>query len=321
MIVRDIQSLQMKTYGGTHIMKTVYLNDHISKNAVTRLKKHVRLVDNFDNPEEIDAIIVRQQYCTKEIIDKVKNCKIIQMHGVGLERIDVEAAKAAGIPVSNIHGGNAQSVAELAVALILALSRKLTYINDGVRKGKFTRFGLPETEGSEVSGKTLGLIGGGQIAQLTANIMRAAFHTEILVYDPFLQDEKCRELGFEKVSELKDLFAKSDFVSIHVPLLDSTKHMVNKEVLECSKPGMILVNTARGGIVDENALYDALVTGRLKAAGMDVFEQQPPKTSNPLLSLDNFIGTIHIGGSTKEALERNGKIVVDNVFKALGIEE
>ena len=165
-------------------MKTVYLNDHISPNAVQRLKKHVRLVDNFDHPEEIDAIIVRQQYCTKEIIDQVKNCKLIQMHGVGLERIDVEAAKAAGIPVSNVHGGNAQSVAELTIALILALSRKLTYINDGVKKGKFSRFGLPETEGNEVSGKTLGLVGGGQIAQLTANIMKRAFHAKILVYDP-----------------------------------------------------------------------------------------------------------------------------------------
>ncbi len=302
-------------------MKTVYLNDHISPNAVNRLKAHVKLVDNFDNPEEIDAIIVRQQYCTKEIIDKVKNCKLIQMHGVGLERIDVEAAKAAGIPVSNIHGGNAQSVAELTVAFILALSRKLTYINDGVRKGKFTKFGLPETEGNEVSGKTLGLIGGGQIAQLTANIMRTAFQTKLLVYDPFLDDEKCKDLGFEKINDLNGLFSKSDFVSIHVPLLDSTRHMINEEVLSSAKPGLILINTARGGIVDEEALYNALVSGKIKAAAMDVFEQQPPKTDNPLLGLDNFIGTIHVGGSTAEALERNGKIVVDHVLEALGIEE
>lgn len=301
--------------------KTVYLNDHISPNAVARLKEHVRLVDNFDNPEEIDAIIVRQQYCTREIIQKVKNCKLIQMHGVGLERIDVEAAKEAGIPVSNVHGGNAQSVAELSVGLILALSRKLTYINDGVRKGKFSRFGLPETEGNEVSGKTLGLIGGGQIAQLTAKIMVNAFNARVLVYDPFLDETKCAELGYEKVDDLKVLFENSDFVSIHVPLLDSTKHMVNKDVLDCAKNGLMLVNTARGGIVDETDLYNALVSGKLKAAAMDVFEQQPPKTDNPLLSLDNFIGTIHIGGSTAEALERNGKIVVDHVFEALGIEE
>lgn len=302
-------------------MKTVYLNDHICPHAVERLKKHVRLVNNFDHPEEIDAIIVRQQYCTREMIKKAVNCKLIQMHGVGLERIDLEAAKESGIPVSNIHGGNAESVAELAVTMILALSRKLTYINNGVRKGKFKKFGLPETEGTEVTNKTLGLVGGGQIAQLTAKIMKVAFHASVLVYDPFLDEEKCEELGFKKIPTLQELFSKSDFVSIHVPLLKSTRHMINKSVLDCAKKGLILINTARGGIVDEGDLYNALCSGKLRAAGMDVFEQQPPKPTNPLLSLDNFISTLHIGGSTSEALERNGKIVVDHVFKALGIKE
>jgi phosphoglycerate dehydrogenase-like enzyme len=302
-------------------MKTVYLNDHISQNAVNRLKQHVRLVDNLDNPEEIDAIIVRQQYATKEMIDKVKNCKLIQMHGVGLERIDLEAAKNAGIPVKNTPGGNAQSVAELSVGLMLALSRKINYIYDGMKQGKFTKFGLPETEGNEIYGKVLGLVGGGQIARLTAKIMTTAFAAKVLVYDPFLEAEKCKALGFEKIETLNELFSKSDFISIHVPLIDSTKHMITKEVLDSSKEGLILINTARGGIVDEKALYEALVTGKVKAAGMDVFEEQPPKADNPLFTLDNFIGTLHIGGSTAEALERNGQIVVDNIFEALGIEE
>ncbi len=302
-------------------MQTVYLNEHISPNAVNRLKKHVKVVDNFDHPEEIDAIIVRQQYATKEIIDKVKNCKLIQMHGVGLERVDLEAAKNAGIPVKNTPGGNARSVAELSVGLMLALSRKINYIYEGIKKGKFTRFGMPETEGNEIYGKVLGLVGGGQIARLTAGIMTAAFGAKVLVYDPFLDEEKCKEFGFEKIATLNELFSKSDFISIHVPLLDSTKHMINKEVLDSSKPGLILINTARGGIVEENDLYEALVSGKVKAAGMDVFEEQPPKADNPLFTLDNFIGTLHIGGSTAEALERNGKIVVDNIFAALGIEE
>lgn len=302
-------------------MKTVYLNDHICETAVERLKRYVRLTDNFDNPEEIDAIIVRQQYCTREMIQKAKNCRLIQMHGVGLERIDVEAANEAGIPVKNVHGGNAQSVAELTVALMLALSRKLTYINEGVRKGSFSTFGLPQTEGREISGKVLGLVGGGQIAQLVAGIVKTAFRMKMIVYDPFMDEEKCRALGMEKVDDVKDLFRHSDYVSIHVPLTDSTNHMINKEVLDCAKNGLILVNTARGGIVDEADLYEALVSGKLLAAGMDVFEQQPPATDNPLLSLDNFIGTMHVGGSTLEALERNGKVVVDNVFEALGVVE
>ncbi len=302
-------------------MKTVYLNDRIDQNAIERLKRHVRLVNNFDHPEEIDAIIVRQQYCTKEIIEKVKNCKLIQMHGVGLERIDVEAAKEAGIPVLNTRGGNAQSVVELAMGLLLALSRKLTYINDGVKKGKFSKFGLPETEGNEVTGKVLGLVGGGQIARMMGQVMKLAFNNRVLVYDPFLEKEECQKYGFEKVDDLKELFSQVDFVSIHVPLTNSTKHMINKEIFQYAKENLILVNTARGGVVDEGDLYEALINGKIKAAGMDVFESQPPQLDNPLLQLDNFISTLHIGGSTAEALKRNGQIVVDHIFEALGIEE
>lgn len=302
-------------------MKTVYLNDRIDQNAIERLKRHVRLVNNFDHPEEIDAIIVRQQYCTKEIIEKVKNCKLIQMHGVGLERIDVEAAKEAGIPVLNTRGGNAKSVVELAMGLLLALSRKLTYINDGVKKGKFSKFGLPETEGNEVTGKVLGLVGGGQIARMMGQVMKLAFNNRVLVYDPFLEKEECQKYGFEKVDDLKELFSQVDFVSIHVPLTNSTKHMINKEIFQYAKENLILVNTARGGVVDEGDLYEALINGKIKAAGMDVFESQPPQLDNPLLQLDNFISTLHIGGSTAEALKRNGQIVVDHIFEALGIEE
>lgn len=302
-------------------MKTVYLNDHICLRAVERLRRQVRLVDNFDHPEEIDAIIVRQQYCTKEMIDKAVNCKLIQMHGVGLERIDLAAARARGIPVLSTRGGNAQSVAELTVAFILALSRKLPYIQEGVRKGRFASFGLPETEGTEVTGKTLGLVGCGQIAQRTAAMMQAAFQSRVLVYAPSKSAKYCAELGFEKADTLTELAAGSDFLSIHVPLTDSTRHMIDRTVLQSAKPGMLLINTARGGIVDEEALYEALTEGPLRAAAMDVFEEQPPRTDNPLLGLDNFIGTMHIGGSTKEALERNGKMVVDNVFRMLGIQD
>lgn len=302
-------------------MKKVYLNDHICTEAVNRLKKHVELVDNFKHPEELDAIIVRQQYCRRDVIQRATKCKLIQMHGTGLERIDVEAAKEYGIPVRSTAGGNAESVAELAVTMILSLARKLPYINQGVKKGAFACFGLPETEGTEVSGKVLGLVGGGRIARLTAGIMTAAFHVHVLVYDPFLSDKDVKKLGFVKVDTLEELVAISDFISIHVPLTETTWHMFTKEIFDHANPDLILVNTARGGIIDETALYDALVTGKIKAAGLDVFEEQPPKKDNPLLKLENFIGTIHIGGSTQEALERNGKAVVDNVFETLGVKE
>ena len=301
--------------------KKVYLHDHICASAVERLRRCVDLVDNFDHPEELDAIIVRQQYCPREVISRAKKCKLIQMHGVGLDRIDVEAAKEYGIPVKNTKGGNAQSVAELAVGFMLTMARKMKFLDEGLQQGKFPTFGLPETVGTELFGKKIGLVGGGQIAQLVAKIAVAAFHCSILVYDPYLKEEKCQELGFTKIDTVDELARKADIISIHVPLTDSTKHMFNETVFAKANPKLILVNTSRGGVVDETALYEALKSGRIKAAAMDVFEQQPPKKENPLLHLPNFVGTLHIGGSTEEAMERNGRTVVDNVFAALGISE
>ena len=303
------------------MIPNVYLHDHICDSAVARLRRHVNLVDNFDHPEELDAIIVRQQYCPREVISRAKRCRLIQMHGVGLDRIDVEAAKEYGISVKRTKGGNAQSVAELAIGFMLAMARKMKFLDRGLQAGKFQTFGLPETVGLELSGKKLGLVGGGQIAQLVADIARAAFHCEIFVYDPFLLAEACRALGFQKIETVSGLVAAVDFVSIHVPLTDSTKHMFNAAVFAKANRDLILVNTSRGGVVDEEALYQALTTGQILAAGMDVFEQQPPRPDHPLLSLDNFVGTLHVGGSTREALERNGNAVVDNVFAALHIKE
>lgn len=302
-------------------MKTVYLNDHIAASALARLEKNVRIVDNFDHPEELDAIIVRQQYCTREMIEQATNCQLIQMHGTGLDRIDLEAAREHGIPVKNTRGGNAQSVAEMAVGLMLAALRKIPYIDKGVRVGRFSRFGMPETEGRELAGRTLGLVGGGQIAQLVAGIMHGAFRTDVYVYDPFMDASKCAALGFTRVETLAELFARVDIVSIHVPLTDSSYHMIDAAVMQAAKPGLVLINTARGGIVDETALYAALTDGTIAAAALDVFEEQPPKASNPLFTLDNFIGTMHVAGSTHEALERNGNMTVDSVFMTLGIEE
>ena len=230
------------------MIPNVYLHDHICDSAVARLRRHVNLVDNFDHPEELDAIIVRQQYCPREVISRAKRCRLIQMHGVGLDRIDVEAAKEYGISVKRTKGGNAQSVAELAIGFMLALARKLKFLDRGLQAGKFQTFGLPETVGLELSGKKLGLVGGGQIAQLVADIARAAFHCEIFVYDPFLSAEACRALGFQKIETVSGLVAAVDFVSIHVPLTDSTKHMFNAAVFAKANRDLILVNTSRGGV-------------------------------------------------------------------------
>lgn len=297
----------------------VYLNDPIAQSAIERLKSHVEIVDNFDHPEELDAIIVRQQYCTGDVIRKAKRCKLIQQHGVGLDRIDVRAAEECGIPVKNTPGVNSRSVAEYTVAMMLDLSRKVTEIDKKTRKGMLPRFGMPETIGNEITHKRLGLIGSGHIAHDVAQICRDGFHMEICCCNPHHSDAEIREMGFIPISFI-EVFAACDYVSLHCLLTPETRHLVDHKCFENCNQDLILINTARGGLVDEEALYEALSSGKIAAAGLDVFENQPPAADNPLLSLDNFLAGMHVAGSTYEALERNGKAVVDSVFEALGID-
>ena len=299
----------------------VYLNDPIALSAVERLKKHVELVDSFDHPEELDAIIVRQQYCPGDVIRKATRCKLIQQHGVGLDRIDLQAAKEARIPVKNTPGSNARSVAEYAVAMMLELSRKVNVIDKKTRAGRLPRFGMPETVGVEMSGKKLGLVGSGHIAHEVAQIARDGFRMEVFCYNPHRTPEEIRSFGFQPVTDLNELFRICDYVSLHCLLTEETRHMIDTEVLHQANPRLILVNTARGGLVDERALYAALTEGRIAAAGLDVFEEQPPSVDNPLFGLDSFLAGMHVAGSTHEALERTGHAVVDAVFRALGIKE
>ncbi len=297
----------------------VYLNDPIAPSAVERLKERVEIVSNFDHPEELDAIIVRQQYCKADVIRKAKRCKLIQQHGVGLDRIDTKAAEECGIPVKNTPGINARSVAEYTVAMMLALSRKVAEIDKKTRKGMLPSFGMPETVGVEMTRKRLGLIGSGHIAHDVAQICRDGFRMEISCHNPHRSDEELRSMGFAPFS-LRDIFSSCDYVSLHCQLTPESYHMIDRSCFEDCNPDLILINTARGGLVDEEALYEALVSGKIAAAGLDVFEKQPPSVDNPLLSLDNFLAGMHVGGSTHEALERNGKAVVDAVFEALGID-
>ena len=297
----------------------VYLNDPIAQSAIERLKSHVEIVDNFDHPEELDAIIVRQQYCTGDVIRKAKRCKLIQQHGVGLDRIDVKTAEECGIPVKNTPGVNSRSVAEYTVAMMLDLSRKVTEIDKKTRKGMLPRFGMLETIGNEITHKRLGLIGSGHIAHDVAQICRDGFHMEICCCNPHHSDAEIREMGFIPIS-FKEVFAACNYVSLHCLLTPETRHLVDHKCFENCNPNLILINTARGGLVDEEALYEALSSGKIAAAGLDVFENQPPAADNPLLSLDNFLAGMHVAGSTYKALERNGKAVVDSVFEALGID-
>lgn len=204
---------------------------------------------------------------------------------------------------------------------MLELSRKVNLIDRWTREGRLTRFGMSETVGTEMSGKRLGLVGSGNVAKHVARIAKNGFGMSVYCYNPHRTAEEIAKLGMEPVKTLDELFSACDYVSLHCRLTEETYHMIDTALLEKASSKPILINTARGGLIDEAALYEALREGRLTAAGLDVFERQPPSIDDPLFTLPNFLAGMHVAGSTVEAMERTGRAVVDSVFDALGILE
>ncbi|MBP2032018.1 D-3-phosphoglycerate dehydrogenase [Clostridium algifaecis] len=299
----------------------VYLSENIAKSAYNRLAERAEIVTNFKHPEKLDAIMVRRVHVTREIIEKAVNLKVISMHGIGRDTIDVEAAREHGIPVPNVPNQSMESVAELAVAQIMILSRNIKKANIGICQNRYNSHGPIELIGNDIYGKTLGMVGIGKISLRIAEMMGAAFHVNLTGYDPFVSKDEASSLGIKKINTIQKLFSNSDYVNISVPLTDSTKNLIGKNALDAANPNLILVNTSRGGIVDEKALYDALINGKIKAAASDVFLSEPPKKDNPLVLLENFVATPHIGGNTKECLERVGNTAVDNLFTVIDAEK
>jgi len=249
-----------------------------------------------------DAIIVRSATkVTKEVIESAENLKLIVRGGVGIDNIDVEAAKSKGIEVLNTPTASTVSVAELVMGMMLSLVRSLNVADRSMKQGKWEK---KKFKGIELSGKTLGLIGAGRIACAVA-VRAKSFDMKVIAYDPYVSDEVFKKFEIERKDNLDDLLKEADIISIHTPLTEETKGLINRESIEKMKDGAILINCARGGIVDENALYEALKNGKLYGAGLDVYEKEPPEES-PLFELDNVILTPHIGAATKEAQLRVG---------------
>lgn len=263
--------------------------------------------------KDVSAIIVRSKpKVTKEIIDASPNLKVIARAGVGLDNIDVEYAKSKGIRIVNAPAASSRSVAELAIALMFNVARKVAFADRKMREGVWAK---KQCMGFELEGKTLGVIGFGRIGYTVAKIAKA-IGMEILLYDVIKNEERAREVG-GKFVELEELLKNSDVVTIHVPLLDSTYHLINEERLKLMKPSAILINTSRGPIVDTNALVKALQEGWIAGAGLDVFEEEPLPKDHPLTKLDNVVLTPHIGASTVEAQERAGIEVAEKVVNIL----
>ena len=260
-----------------------------------------------------EVIVVRSRTkIVKELVEKAVKCQIIARVGVGLDNIDQDAAKAKNIRVINAVEGAITAVAELVVGLMLSMAREIPRADREIRNGNWIK---KEMMGSELKGKYLGIIGLGNIGKRLGRLARA-LNMNIIGYDTVPIDEEfSKEVGLMK-SDLDTLLASSDYVSLHVPLLDSTKHMINAEKLGLMKKTAHIVNTSRGGVIDEEALYNTLKDGNLAGAALDVFEVEPA-TGNKLINLPNFVATPHIGAQTKEAQSLAANVIAEKIIQIL----
>ena len=293
----------------------VFVPDFIHPLCLQRLKENVTVVDNLDDIEHIDAMLIRGFECTADVIEKAKNLKLVARHGVGYNNVDTKAAAAHGVAVTNTPQANSDSVAELAVGLIIAAARNIVVSDKGCRTGRFKKTSPAEMKGHQVHGKTLGQIAIGNIGSRVGKIMKNAFDMKVIAYDPYVSDERFAELGFERTNSLEYLIKNSDVINISALKNAETTNMIHGEMFNWFKPGAVLVNAARGGIVNETDLYNALKDGWLAAAACDSFVVEPPDKDNPLFTLDNFTATPHNGANTEEALINMGMMAVEEVLR------
>ena len=282
----------------------VLVSDPLAAEGIAILKEFCDVDEKADLSEdelvriigEYDALIVRSgTQVTARIIQAADRMKYIGRAGVGVDNIDCEAATRKGIIVSNAPEGNTLAATEHTIAMMMAMARNIPQANASLKKGEWKR---SKFMGNEMNGKVLGVVGFGRIGREVAKRAQALQMT-VIAYDPFIPAEVGAAMGVEMMS-VAELFTKADVITVHTPLIPSTTHLVNKESIATMKTGVRLINCARGGIIDEAALYDAIVAGKVAGAALDVYEVEPP-TESPLLKLDSVIVTPHLGASTVEA--------------------
>ncbi len=289
-------------------MARVWIADRMSERAVEVFRSRGIEVDykpGLSDAEKravvgrYDGIAVRSATKLKgELLDAARRLKVIGRAGIGVDNIDVETCSRRGIVVMNTPFGNTITTAELAIAHLLAAARQIPQASASTKAGKWEK---GRFLGMELTGKKAGVVGAGNIGSIVCDRLRG-LHMTVLVYDPFISNERAEAMGVSKVDSIEALVEQVDVLTLHVPLLDSTRNMINADILRRMKPGSILINCARGGIVDEQALFDACKSGHLRAAGLDVYAVEPAR-DNPLFALENVNCTPHIGASTSEAQE------------------
>ena len=303
-------------------MKRVLVADALQAVGVDALRKHGLEVDvagTLDEPAliarigECEGLIVRSATkVTRAAIAAATRLEVIGRAGAGVDTIDVDAATERGIIVMNTPGGNTTAVVEHTMGLLLALARRLPLADATLKAGRWEKNRL---QGVELFGKALGIVGLGRIGSEVAR-RALAFRMHVLGYDPYLTREAAERLGVESV-EMDDLLARSDFITIHTPLTGDTRHLLGEAELARTKPGVRLINCARGGIIDEAALTRALASGHVGGAALDVFEQEPPPADHPLLRFEQVVVTPHLGAATDEAQAAVALAIADQVADVL----
>ena len=302
--------------------QSVLICDHVNPTLKGILEKNGLKVtyEPEITPEQIaekignfQVVVVRgRTKLSRELIEKADKCKIIARVGVGLDNIDQEAAKEKNVRVINAVEGATTAVAELVIGLMLSMAREITRADREIRNGNWIK---KELMGSELKGKYLGIIGLGNIGKRLGRLARS-LNMNIIGYDVIpIDDEFSKEVGLMK-ADLGTLLSSADYVSLHVPLLDSTHHMINAEKLKLMKNTARIINTSRGGVIDEEALYNSLKEGNIAGAALDVFEVEPA-TGNRLTTLPNFIATPHMGAQTKEAQLLAANIIAEKIIQVL----
>jgi D-3-phosphoglycerate dehydrogenase / 2-oxoglutarate reductase len=304
-------------------LPVVLIADKLAESTVAALgdEIEVRWVDGPDREKllaavpEADALLVRSATTVDaEVLAAAPKLKIVARAGVGLDNVDVESATERGVLVVNAPTSNIHSAAEHALALLLSAARQIPAADASLREHTWKRSSF---SGTEIFGKTVGVVGLGRIGQLVAQRL-AAFETHIVAYDPYVSPARAAQLGIELLP-LDQLLARADFISVHLPKTPETAGLIDKDALAKTKPGVVIVNAARGGLVDEAALADAVTSGHVRAAGIDVFSTEPC-TDSPLFDLPQVVVTPHLGASTEEAQDRAGTDVAVSVKLALAGE-
>jgi|HubBroStandDraft_4_1064222.scaffolds.fasta_scaffold64960_2 D-3-phosphoglycerate dehydrogenase len=298
----------------------IYVLDAFHLSGVELAEKQAEVI-RWDDPraknwhEDADGLMVRGKKVAAEDMARAKKLRVISKQGVGLDNIDLEAAKAHGIAVCRTPGVNSEAVAEMALSLGLSVVRRVTEFDRMTRAaGKVQRANYL---GYESWQKTVGIVGMGNIGTLVARKWRGAFDANIIGYDPYVPANRWSELPHKRAASLEEMLPQVDILSLHLPLTPESRNMIDAARLALMKPSAIVVNTSRGGIVNEAALYQAISSGKLFGAGFDVFEVEPPTSDHPLMSLPTFVGTPHAAAGTIETQARSSMLAASQLLEAL----